>query len=43
VFLIQVVTVVTPEVTERTSRFDKNLKLAGGFGHSSIFEKIIVE
>jgi len=35
VFFIQVVTVVTPEVTERTSRFDKNLKLAGSFGHCS--------
>ena len=46
-FLIQVVTVVTPQVAEGTSRFDKNLKLAGSFGHSAkestILERIIGE
>jgi hypothetical protein len=35
VFLIQVVTVVTAQVAEGTSRFDKNLKFAGSFGHCS--------
>ena len=35
VFFIQVVTVVTPQVTEGTSWFDKNLKLARSFGHCS--------
>jgi hypothetical protein len=46
-FLIQIVTVVTAQVAEGTSRFDKNLKLAGSFGHgsreSTILERIIVE
>jgi hypothetical protein len=47
VFLIQVVAVVTPQVAEGTSRFDKNLKLAGSFGHCSkeptFLERIIGE
>jgi len=46
-FLLQVVTVVTAQVAEGTSRFDKNLKLAGSFDHSAkestILERIIVK
>jgi len=36
VLLLQIVTIVTVQVTDGTTRFCKNLKFAGSFDHGSI-------
>jgi hypothetical protein len=43
VFLIQVITIVTVEVADGTSRFGKNLKLTGSFGHCLILHLRVLQ